>query len=115
VLFDVSADPPVVILIEETDGDTLGTRSNREFVFLGTPLDRCRSSGDTKNDKNGLPFSTLKSPNVSIPVVGAGNDPVRVGGPINSGHILVMFGQNMLFDPFGSFFFIDVNLVVIWA
>jgi len=86
VFFDMSADPPVVVFVKETDSNTFCAGGNSELVFLGAPFHGSRGTRDSENDEDGLPFSILKCPDVCISIVRTRNDAVGFGSPINSGH-----------------------------
>jgi len=115
VLLDVLADPPIVILLKVANRDTLGSASNGKLVLLRAPLDVGGASIDSKNYQSGLPGVVLPGPNVSISVLGAGNDSVGLLSPVNSSDNLVVLSQFRLKNKIISFLGKNVNLVVIGA
>jgi len=117
VLLDVLADPPIVILFEVADGDALGTRGDGELVALWAPLDLSGSATDTKNYESWLPYATLELPYVGISVLGASDDFVGLGTPIDTCDTLgfIVFTENEFDFPFSSSLLQDVDFVVVWA
>lgn len=72
------------------------TRGNRKLVFRRTPLDVGRRSVDTEDDERGLPDALLvQSPDVRVPVLGTGDDPVGLGSPVDGRDELVVLEEGI--------------------
>lgn len=71
------------------------TGRNRELILLRTPLDAGSGSVDSEKDEGGLPDSLgRESPDVGVSILGAGDDPVGIGSPVDRGDELIVLKES---------------------
>lgn len=94
-LLDMLTNPPIVILLKVADANTARSRSDRKLVLLRRPANKSRSTVNTQENQSGLPLmrSTVEGPDIGVSVLGAGDDTVGLGGPVDRGYGLVVLGQ----------------------
>jgi len=126
-LLDVLADPPIIILLKVTDGDALGTAGHGELITLGAPFNLGGGPVDTQDNQGWLPtlnglllaiiFNGLlgPGPDIGIPILGAGDNAIIDGIPINASDQFVMFIQGGSLGPGVSALLVDVDLVAVGA
>lgn len=96
--------PPIIVLLKVADANTARTRGNRKLVLLWGPADKCRSTVNTQENQSRLPMvgGAVEGPDIGISVLGAGDDAVGPGGPVDRGDGLVVLSQGRGLCPAGA-------------
>jgi hypothetical protein len=70
----VLGDPPVILLLEVTNSDHTGSRTNGELLLGGRPADKGGGTVDSEQDEGGLPASSGLLPDIGIAVCKVDSD-----------------------------------------